>query len=120
MCEDKTSASMTECEEGTFSSAGLTKCFECPAGFECPYKDKQYAKLCPSGTYSTGNQTLCIECPDHHRCPHRDSIEKCEDGWFSPRGLAECMICPLGFECKMTGATPYVRMCELGYTSKTG
>lgn len=40
-----------------------TVCVSCPAGYYCPYTDRDEVNACQLGSYSVGRQSSCTLCP---------------------------------------------------------
>ena len=92
------STSPVECNPGTYSSTGATKCNNCIKGFKCPNSTIQSPIKCLSGTYSNETKsTECRECPAGFSCPNVDeSPVECVDGYYSTGSRSQCVICPHG------------------------
>ena len=93
------SATPVACESGFYSPSGEMTCKECRPGYMCPTPEPISIPIpCINGTYSNSTRsTSCKVCPVGYSCldPGQTPV-LCQQGFYSPSGTAQCLICPAG------------------------
>ena len=85
--------SCVACDEGKFTPAGHTTCYDCPIGRFQHEKGHYSCYYCPPGKYANGSASLCTQCEYEKYQPleAQDSCKWCPKGKFQHRaGSKEC------------------------------
>ena len=122
-CPSTEMPQMNYCKTGTYSLGEQDACTICPAGSECV---GSIILACTEDRWSNEGEGICKFLPAGQQASItytggvRDD-NPCSDGWFSTRGTAECLECPLGHYCPTNMKHLQPRTCEPGtYAGSTG
>ena len=115
--------SYQKCAYGSFASdTGNDKCDICAAGSYSNSVGAKTCKTCPAGYYSSSGATTCAAAPaGSYSAAGASAFIKCPKGTYNDQThQSQCLDCPPGFACPVTGISQHPSGYGGKYTCSKG
>ena len=112
-----------KCAYGTFTSdTGNDKCDSCSGGSYSNTVGAKTCKSCPAGTFSAAGATTCAAAPAGSYAPSgAAAFIKCPKGTYNDQTRqSQCLDCPPGYACPVTGISQHPSAYGGKYTCSKG